>query len=258
VLVGIINDITELKNAYNQLQEALDKLVRSERLAALGEMAAMVGHELRNSLGVIRNSVYFLKLKLSKPPQEDKILKYLDILEEEVRISDKVISDILTFNRIKPPVLRKGNINAILTEELQKINFPMGIRKEFNLDKSLPDIEMDIDQLRRVFANVVDNALDAMPDGGELLVKTFLRDSWFMVTFIDMGMGITQENLSKILKPGFTTKQHGSGLGLAICESILALHNGKIEIKSQVGKGTEVSIYLPYLSSKEGRHESKD
>ena len=138
VLVGIINDITELKNAYNQLQEALDKLVRSERLAALGEMAAMIGHELRNSLGVIRNSVYFLKLKLSKPTQEKKILKYLDILEEEVRISDKVISEILTFNRIKPPVLRKENINAVIIQELEKINFPIGIRKELNLDKSVP------------------------------------------------------------------------------------------------------------------------
>jgi len=246
VLVGIINDITELKNAYNQLQEALDKLVRSERLAALGEMAAMIGHELRNSLGVIRNSVYFLKLKLAKPSQEKQILKYLDILEEEVRISDKVISDILTFNRIKTPVLRKGDINAILTEELGRINFPIGIRKELDLDPSLPEIEVDVDQLRRVFANIVDNALDAMPDGGELLVKTFLQEAWFVVVFTDMGMGIPTENLSKIFKPGFTTKQHGSGLGLAICESVLGLHNGKIEVKSQVGKGTQVSIYLPY------------
>jgi len=189
VLVGIINDITELKNAYNQLQEALDKLVRSERLAALGEMAAMIGHELRNSLGVIRNSVYFLKLKLAKPSQEKQILKYLDILEEEVRISDKVISDILTFNRIKTPVLRKGDINAILTEELGRINFPIGIRKELDLDPSLPEIEVDVDQLRRVFANIVDNALDAMPDGGELLVKTFLQEAWFVVVLQIWGWG---------------------------------------------------------------------
>ena len=248
VLVGIINDITEVRNAYNQLQEALDKLVRSERLAALGEMAAMIGHELRNSLGVIRNSVYFLKLKLAKPSQEKQILKYLDILEEEVRISDKVISDILTFNRIKTPVLRKGNINAILTEELGRTNFPIGVRRELHMDKSLPEIQADVDQLRRVFANIVDNALDAMPNGGELLVKTFLQGAQFVVVFTDMGMGIPPENLSKIFKPGFTTKQHGSGLGLAICESILGLHNGKIEVKSQVGKGTEVSIYLPYES----------
>ena len=151
VLVGIINDITEVRNAYNQLQEALDKLVRSERLAALGEMAAMIGHELRNSLGVIRNSVYFLKLKLAKPSQEKQILKYLDILEEEVRISDKVISDILTFNRIKPPVLRKGNINAIIIEELEKMNFPIGVRKELNMDKSLPEIEADVDQFEACF-----------------------------------------------------------------------------------------------------------
>ena len=272
LLVGIINDITELKSteqrilqlnnelqdsntklksAYDQLQEALEMLVRSERLAALGEMAAMIGHELRNSLGVIRNSVYFLKLKLPKLIQEKKVLKYLDILEEEVRISDKVISDILSFNRMKAPVLRKNNLNTIVIEELKRINFPIGVRKELSLDKSLPDIKVDADQIRRVFANIVDNALEAMPDGGELLVKTFLQDPWFVVKFTDMGMGIPEENLSKIFKPGFTTKQHGSGLGLAICSGILVLHNGKIEVKSQVGKGTEISIYLPHLSSKE-------
>jgi len=134
VLVGIINDITDLKEnerrilqlneelqdsntklkqAYNELQETQDKLVRSERLAALGEMAAMVGHELRNSLGVIRNFVYFLRLKLPEQTKEQKILRYLDILDEEVRVSDRVISDILTFNRIKQPRLHKDNINAI-------------------------------------------------------------------------------------------------------------------------------------------------
>ncbi|MBF0503661.1 MAG: PocR ligand-binding domain-containing protein [Candidatus Omnitrophica bacterium] len=279
VLVGIINDITELKNneqrilqlndklqdsniklknAYDQLQETLDMLVRSERMAALGEMAAMVGHELRNSLGVIRNSVYFLKSKLPKISQEKKILKYLDILEGEVRISDKVISDILSFNRIKPPVLQKENINAIIVEELKKIKFPIGVRKELYLDQSLALVEIDADQMRRVFINLIDNALDAMPDGGELLVKTFWQDPWFVVIFKDMGMGIPHENLNKIFKPGFTTKQHGSGLGLAICSSIVALHHGKIEVISQVGKGTEFNIYLPQLSSKEKQHAAQN
>ena len=250
VLVGIINDITELKSTNDQLREALDKLVRSERLAALGEMAAMVGHELRNSLGVIRNSVYFLKIKLARTLKENKVHRYLDILEEQVRISDKVITDILTFNRIKPPVLRKENINDIIIGELDEIEFPKGVRKNLSLDKALPEIEIDVDQLNRVFMNVVDNALDAMPDGGELSVKTFLQDPWFVVSFGDSGMGIASENLSNVFKPGFTTKKHGSGLGLAICESIVGLHNGRIEVKSQVGQGTQVIIYLPYLSKK--------
>jgi len=270
VLVGIINDITDLKNnerrilqlneelqgfntklkhAYDQLQETQDRLVRSERLAALGEMAAMVGHELRNSLGVIRNSVYFLKLKIPEHIQEKKVLKYLDILDEEVRISDKVISDILTFNRIKQPVLRKDNINAIISSEFDKIYFPHSIRKQLNLDKSIAAVEIDADQLRHVFMNILDNSLDAMPDGGKITVTTSLKDTWIVVTFTDTGMGIPQENLSRIFKPGFTTKRHGSGLGLAICTGILAMHNGKMEAKSRVGEGTEIVVYLPNTSS---------
>ena len=270
VLVGIINDITDLKNneqrilqlngelqdsntklknAYDQLQETQDKLVRSERLAALGEMAAMVGHELRNSLGVIRNSVYFLKMKLPEYVQEQKVLKYLDILDEEVRISDRVISDILTYNRLNQPVLRKENVNAVIMEELEKVNFPKSIQKRLNLDQSLPDIEVDADQLRHVFTNVAGNAIDAMPGGGELTVKTFFQGPWIVVIFADTGVGISSENLSKIFKPGFTTKRHGSGLGLAICMGILTMHNGKIEVKSGLGEGTQIIVYLPQGSS---------
>jgi len=249
VLVGIINDITDLKNAYAQLQEAQDKLVRSERLAVLGEMAAMIGHELRNSLGVIRNSVYFLKLKLPKNTKEPKLLKYLDILEEEVRISERVISDILTFNRIKQPVLKKDKINTLIKKTLEKIDLPKGVFKELKLGRSLPDIEVDADQMRRVFTNVVENAVDAMPEGGKLIIKSFLQGEWIVVTFTDTGKGISKEDLTKIFKPGFTTKSHGSGLGLVVCMGILVMHNGKIEVKSKVGEGTETIVYLPYLSS---------
>jgi len=270
VLVGIINDITDLKkneqnilqlnddllnsnaklkNAYDQLQEAQDRLVRSERLAALGEMAAMVGHELRNSLGVIRNSVYFLKMKLPEIVQEQKVLKYLNILDEEVRISDRIISDILIYNRLHQPVLRKENINAIIIGEMEKISFPKGIQKEFNLDQSLPETEVDADQLRRVFTNIANNALDAMPEAGEFSVKTFVQDSWIVITFNDTGLGISQENFSKIFKPGFTTKRHGSGLGLAICTAILNMHNGKMDVKSQLGQGTQIIVSLPHILS---------
>ena len=266
VLVGIINDITDLKNnerrildlnaelqdfntklknAYDQLKDAQDKLLRLERLAALGEMAAMVGHELRNSLGVIRNSVYYLKLKLPQYIQEQKVLQYLDTLEEEVRISDRVISDILTFNRIKQPVLQKDNVNVIIRGEFEKIKFPDIVQKGLILDESLPDIEVDADQLRLVFKNIVGNALEAMPQGGQLTVKTFLMGPWIVIKFIDTGTGVLQDNLSRMFKPGFTTKQHGSGLGLAICMGILVMHNGKIEAKSRPGEGTEIIVYLP-------------
>jgi signal transduction histidine kinase len=183
--------------------------------------------------------------------KENKVHRYLDILEEQVRISDKVITDILTFNRIKPPVWRKENINDIISGELEEVEFPAGVHKKLNLDKTLPEIEIDVDQLNRVFINIVQNALDAMPDGGELSVKTFLQKPWFVVSFADSGAGISPEDISKIFKPGFTTKKHGSGLGLAICESIVGLHNGKIEVKSQLGQGTQIIIYLPYLSNEE-------
>jgi len=258
-LVGIINDITESK-AYEQrilklntelqefnekLKKAYDQLARSERLAAMGEMAAMIGHELRNSLGVIRNSVYYLKKKLPLHTQEQALIKYLDILENEVSISDKVIGGILTYNRIKQPVLLRTDINAIITRILEKIDFPQGILKESSLDPSLPEINVDADQMGQVFTNIVSNAIDAMPRGGKLSVKSFRRDAGLVVEFSDTGAGIAHEELSKIFKIGFTTKQHGSGLGLAICESIVGLHNGKIEAFSQIGKGTAIIIYLP-------------
>jgi len=130
------------------------------------------------------------------------------------------------------------------------INFPKGIRKELDLDKSLPEIEVDTDQLRHVITNIVGNAIDAMPEGGEILVRTFLQDPWIVLTFTDTGIGIPPENSENIFKPGFTTKRHGSGLGLAICMGILVMHNGKIEVNSEVGNGTIINVYLPYFSSK--------
>ena len=138
--------------------------------------------------------------------------------------------------------------SSIIRGEFEKINFPDIVKKGLILDESLPDIDVDADQLRLVFKNIVVNALDAMPQGGQLTVKSFLKGAWIVIQFIDTGTGILHKNLSNMFKPGFTTKQHGSGLGLAICTGILVMHNGKIEAKSKPGEGAEIIVYLPCSS----------
>ena len=237
-------DITERK-------EMEEQLVRSEKLAILGQLAGSISHELRNPLGVIKNAVYFLNAALEEP--EPEVKETLELLEEEVATSEHIISSLLDFARPKSPTPRSVDIDDILQEALAYITIPENIQVVNQLDKSLPAIPADPDQLVQVFGNIILNAIQAMPEGGQLVIKSeVLSPQWVATSFTDTGAGIPKENLNKLFEPLFSTKAKGIGLGLAITNTLAKEHGGTIEVQSKVGKGSTFTIKLPLSAKEEG------
>jgi signal transduction histidine kinase len=260
-----------------ELDEAQERLIRMERLAILSQMASRVGHELRNPLAAIKNAAYFLNMVLEEP--DPKVKEMLKILEEKVNTCERIISSLLDFGRTKPPDWRKADINDIVQEVLARISVPENVEVVSQLDETLPIIRADPNQLGQAFGNIILNAIQAMPEGGRLVVKTSANSDfgeplglsastelgevsgrrpsrpvepsdapspeWVTVSFADTGMGIAEENLGKLFEPLFTTKAKGIGLGLAVTRTLVDGHGGTIKVESEVGVGTTFTVRLP-------------
>jgi signal transduction histidine kinase len=208
-----------------------------------------VGHELRNPLGAIKNAIYFLNMVLEEP--EPEVKETLEILQKEVATSERIISSLLDFARAKPPARRKVDLNHVIKEALSRTAVPENVEVVSQLDETLPIILADPDQLGQVFGNIILNAVQAMPEGGQLVVKTsevsekLPKSEWVAVSFADTGVGISEENLDKLFEPLFTTKAKGVGLGLAVVKSLVEGHGGNIKVQSEVGKGSTFTVRLP-------------
>ena len=236
-VVLVFRDITEVK-------EMQEQLVRQEKLAMLGELAGGVGHELRNPLGAIKQAAYFLNMALEKP--EPEVKETVDILQKEVATSERIISSLLDFARPKPVTPRKVDINDVVREALSHTTVPENVEVVRQSDEALPVIMAEPDQLRQVFENIIFNAIQAMPEGGQLVVKAEVPSRrWMAVSFADTGVGIPKEDLKMIFEPLFTTKAKGIGLGLAVTRTIVENHGGTIEAKSEAGKGSTFTVRLP-------------
>ncbi|MCI0591519.1 MAG: ATP-binding protein [Gammaproteobacteria bacterium] len=239
-----IEDITARKRAEKELKEAQEELMRNERLVILGQLAGGVAHELRNPLGAIKNATYFLNLAIEQPDSEEK--EALDVLKNEVAISERIISSLLDFARPRTPTREKVDVNDLIQETLARISVPVNIRVTCTLAQELPPVLVDPYQLSQVFRNLFHNARQAMPNGGRLVVKTEATEpGWVAVIIADTGEGIAKENLDRIYEPLFTTKAKGIGLGLAVVKTLVERHNGTIEVTSEVGTGSTFTVKLP-------------
>ena len=243
--------IEEVERTRGELEEAQEQLVASERMAAIGKLASMVSHELRNPLGVIGNSAYYLKMKLGDGGE--KVKSHLDILEKEVAICSKIISELLDFGRPAKPAVGEADINSIVEQTLSCCQVPSNVELVTELGEGLPKVMADKDQMQQVFHNLLLNAAQAMPQGGRLTVRTAHRDNLVQAEFADTGIGIPRDNLTRIFQPLFSTKAKGTGLGLAVTESILDRHGGTIEVESEEGKGTTFTVSLPVLQAGEAK-----
>jgi signal transduction histidine kinase len=212
----------------------------------LGQVASSVAHEIRNPLGVIRNSVYYLNLKL-KDISDEKIAKHLKIMEGNISSADRIISDLLDIGRNKIGPFESVDLNMILELSLARLTIPKDIKVIMKLDK-IPKLLLDPEHIQRLFLNVIQNAFAAMPKGGKLTVRLSMSGDWAEISFQDSGEGILEENLQKLFEPLFTTKAKGLGLGLTISKQIVEAHHGEIKISSNAGEGTLVVIRLPFLS----------
>lgn len=232
------------KRYIQQLKDAQDELVRSEKLAAIGKIAGMISHELRNPLGVMSNSIYFIKSK-SDNIKDEKIKRHLDILEKEVFNAESIISDILAFGRPKEPIFADTNIADIIKMAVNKLGPAKDIEIITKFEDALINIPADGNQLCQVFYNIILNAAQAMPEGGRIMIEGNKSQEYIEVHISDTGVGIPKENLKKIFDPLFSTKPKGTGLGMSVCQGIIERHKGSLVVESEVGKGTRFTVKLP-------------
>lgn len=253
------DEIGELSRSFDQMAANLKnyqaKLVQSEKFAFLGKLAGFVSHELKNPLGVMKNVVYYFNmLGLGKDNVEVK--ENLDILSSEIEKSDQIITDLLGFSRTGNPNLHPENINIIVDEILNRLHINPHIEVVKQLQDDLPHIEVDALHIHQIFYNIARNALEAMEEnGGALKIATARVGDFIEATFSDTGSGIPKENLDKLFEPLFSTKAKGTGFGLAICSALVSGHNGTIEVRSEVGKGTTFIVKLPIRGVYDGQRD---
>ena len=226
-----------------QLSEAQSQLVKAERLAAIGELAAMVGHDLRNPLTGIKNAAYFLEKKGNEIPLEQS-RGMLKIIDRCVEHSNKIINDLLDYSRDICLELRKSSLAKLLSDALAVMQIPEKV-KILNCLSNEHLLTIDPDKIERVFINLIQNAIDAMPDGGAVTISSKRVNTSIQISVADTGTGIPDGVFPKLFSPLFTTKAQGMGFGLAICKRYVEAHEGKITVETVKGKGTTFRITLP-------------
>lgn len=233
-----------------ELKSAQEELIKKERLAAMGQMASVVSHEIRNPLAVINNSIYFIKTKLSQKEMDPKIAKHISIIESEIRQANGIIDEILSFARSRELKPKLTDINAYLEDLLSTYPFPQHIEleKHFSSEKLMANIDQD--EMNQVIRNLIKNAIEVMPEHGKIIVRTDLTpEKMIKIEIEDTGPGIPKQVLEKLFTPFFTTKARGTGLGLAVVKKVIERHRGKVEIQTEEGKGTCFKLYIPLAQS---------
>jgi signal transduction histidine kinase/putative methionine-R-sulfoxide reductase with GAF domain len=248
----------ELKTFSQQMEEKIQKttadlskteaqLIRSEKLAALGQLAAGIAHEIRNPLTSINILIHSLASNLPSGTSHKEDLK---VIEEEIHRINEIVDQFLRFAKPVPPLLQKAELIPIVEETLQLLRpqiekQEIGIQKEF---QPLPPILMDREQMKQVILNLLLNAVQAMPKGGHLSLRGVIPegDRWIKLSIQDSGIGIPNEDMGKLFDPFFSTKEGGVGLGLSIAHRIIDQHRGKIEVENAPAKGTLFTVWLPF------------
>jgi len=238
----------EMEEANQRLLDAQDQMVRTEKLAAIGQLSGGVAHDLRSPLGAINNAIFYLKKRLipSELVQSNpRIGQFLQIIEEQVQHSNQIITDLMGFARTDNLSLAPTNLVEVVEDALASIEARDDIQLTTQFDPETPEVLADPEQIRRVVINLAANAQDAMPDGGDVAIAIRRVDGFAEMTVTDSGVGIDDNDIKKVFDPLFTTKAKGTGLGLAICQQIMNRHGGTVEVVSKLGSGTSFTLRLP-------------
>ena len=251
------NEIAQLASAFNRMTEQLteqrERLVQAERVAAWRELARRLAHELKNPLFPLQTTVENLQRAKEQSPEqfEEVFRESTSILLSEIENLKKIVGRFSDFAKMPQPELASVNLNETVRGIVKLFESQFGavgrppITPELHLDENLPAIQADEALLRRAIENLVLNAMDAMPAGGVLMLRTTHQNGDVDLEVSDTGTGLTPEECDRLFTPYYTTKQHGTGLGLAIVQSVVSDHGGKISVESETGVGTSFHIQLP-------------
>ncbi|MBI5445009.1 MAG: hypothetical protein HY900_27835, partial [Deltaproteobacteria bacterium] len=245
--IGLLNERLEerVEERTRQLLEAQQELVLKERLAVLGQVAASVGHELRNPLGVMNNAVYYLEAAL--PQVDATTAEYLGIIRDEIATADRIVADLLDSVRTPRPRENDVDLRELLAQTVRQCRIPSAVTVRVEVPATLSRARVDPLQMTQVFRNLVSNSVDAMPLGGTLEIRAAEDPSskTVSVRVKDSGGGIPPEHLSRLFQPLFTTKARGIGLGLVVVKNLTRANGGRVCFASEPGEGATFTVTLP-------------
>lgn len=262
--LGILHDVTEARrNAQEverhrrnlqalvdertrELRAAQEQLLMQERLATLGRVAGSIAHELRNPLAVVRNASYYLQ-ETARGRLQGRPLRHLEVIDEYVERANRAITTILDFTQARPTRPVRVSVRTLLDRAVVDAALPPGVDVLLDVQRRLPEVWVDDQQLTVVFRNLLTNAAQAMPHGGTVKVCGWRAPGQVVVSVTDCGEGIAPEYVPRVFEPLFTTRRVGVGLGLAICRAFVEVNRGTIAIESELGKGTTVTLTLPVV-----------
>ncbi len=236
------------ENLEKIVEERTRQLKDAERMATIGQIAGMVGHDIRNPLQAMVSSLHLTKTELDTLPDSEekkRIANEIASIQEQTSYIGKIVNDLQDFSKPIKPTLIETDVNSLICNSLAAVVIPKNIEVTIQCDKQLLKLKVDPALFRRIFVNLVTNAAQAMPKGGELVVRSFKKDNKAYITVEDAGLGIPDEIKSKIFLPLFTTKAKGQGFGLAVVKRLVEVQGGTITFESEVGKGTTFTLEFP-------------
>jgi len=240
----------KVEERTRELKKSQEQLLKAQRLGVIGELAGMVGHDLRNPLTSINGAAYYLKKRLSSKI-DGKVKEMLDLIEKNIVYSNKIINDLLDYSREIKLDLTESKPKSIIKEALSLVEIPKNVQV-IDLMENKPKIRVDVGKIKRAFVNIIKNAIEAMPKGGTLTIKSKKLNGSLELVFSDTGVGMSKKTVKKLWTPLFTTKAKGMGFGLAICKRVVEAHGGSISVKSVRGKGTTFTVTIPTRPKIEG------
>lgn len=240
------------KHLEELVEERTRRLREVERLAAIGQTTAMVGHDLRNPLQAMVSTMYLARKKLASPSEKPReVARLLDAFDEHISYMNKIVSDLQDYAGSLTIEPIETNLSDLIRDVLSAAKIPGTVKVSVVVQGELSRIVVDPALMRRVLSNLITNAVQAMPQGGELTIGASRNREAISISVQDTGEGITKENLENIFNPFFTTKAKGQGLGLAVCKRIMEAQGGKITVKSEVGRGSTFTVETPTSEKQE-------
>jgi len=236
---------TQLNAVYQELQQNFERMKRSDRLSAIGQLSAGLAHEVRNPLASIGGAAAILR---KKPGSEERREEFLEIIEKECLRLNRLLTNFLGFARPSPPQYQLAEFGPILESVVGLAAHAVGrqpIQLRIDTAPDVPAIACDPEQIKQVLLNLMINSVQAMTEGGDIVLSTRVDDARVVIEVKDEGSGISPEHLDRIFDPFFTTKDTGTGLGLSVAYQIVSQHGGILTAKNNSTRGATFSLFLP-------------